>query len=80
VAQRLETRSLAFALACGVLPLLWMSPWFAIVTVLVLAALRAALGAYFVRRIGGYTGDCLGMAQQFAELSIYLVAAAWKFY
>ncbi|MCA3209638.1 adenosylcobinamide-GDP ribazoletransferase, partial [Cupriavidus sp.] len=42
--------------------------------------LRAALGAYFVRRIGGYTGDCLGMAQQFAELSIYLVAAAWKFY
>ena len=38
--------------------------------------LRAALGAYFVRRIGGYTGDCLGMAQQLAELSIYLVAAA----
>jgi cobalamin synthase len=34
----------------------------------------------FVRRIGGYTGDCLGMAQQLAELSIYLVAAAWKWY
>lgn len=80
VAQRLETRSLVFALACGVLPLLWISPWFAIVTVLVLGGLRAALGAYFVRRIGGYTGDCLGMSQQLAELSIYLVAAAWKFY
>jgi adenosylcobinamide-GDP ribazoletransferase len=60
------------------LPLLWLSPLFAGVAILVLAVLRAALGAYFVRRIGGYTGDCLGMAQQLAELSIYLVAAAWK--
>ncbi len=27
---------------------------------------------YFVRRIGGYTGDCLGAAQQAAELAFYL--------
>ena len=80
VAQRLAGTGLLFALACGVLPLLWISPLFAGVTILVLAALRAALGAYFVRRLGGYTGDCLGMAQQLAELSIYLVAAAWKWY
>ena len=31
------------------------------------------LGAYFRRRIGGYTGDCLGAAQQLAELTILLV-------
>jgi len=80
VAQRLAGPGLLFALACGVLPLLWLSPLFAGAAILVLAALRAALGAYFVRRIGGYTGDCLGMAQQLAELSIYLVAAAWKWY
>ncbi|GAA0829233.1 adenosylcobinamide-GDP ribazoletransferase [Cupriavidus pauculus] len=80
VAQRLAGPGLLLALACGVLPLLWVSPLFAGVAILVLAALRAALGAYFVRRIGGYTGDCLGMAQQLAELSIYLVAAAWKWY
>nr|WP_315592690.1 adenosylcobinamide-GDP ribazoletransferase [uncultured Cupriavidus sp.] len=80
VAQRLAGTGLLFALACGVLPLLWISPLFAGVTILVLAALRTALGAYFVRRLGGYTGDCLGMAQQLAELSIYLVAAAWKWY
>jgi len=78
VAQRLSGMGLLFALACGVLPLLWLSPLFAGVAILVLAVLRAALGAYFVRRIGGYTGDCLGMAQQLAELSVYLVAAAWK--
>jgi adenosylcobinamide-GDP ribazoletransferase len=28
--------------------------------------------AYFVRRIGGYTGDCLGATQQLAELAFYV--------
>lgn len=78
VAQRLSGLGLLFVLACGVVPLVLLSPTFAGVAVLVLAVLRAALGAYFVRRLGGYTGDCLGMAQQLAELSIYLVAAAWN--
>lgn len=47
-----------------------------------LAALAAAGGAallagmYFKKRIGGYTGDCLGAAQQVAELSFCLAALA----
>ncbi|MFM0630634.1 adenosylcobinamide-GDP ribazoletransferase [Paraburkholderia xenovorans] len=45
--------------------------------VAVLLVLRVAMGRYFVRRIGGYTGDCLGFAQQVFELSIYLVGLAW---
>jgi adenosylcobinamide-GDP ribazoletransferase len=37
------------------------------------AALAALLAArYFVRRIGGYTGDCLGATQQVSELAFYL--------
>jgi adenosylcobinamide-GDP ribazoletransferase len=39
-------------------------------------ALTLALGLYFRRRIGGYTGDCLGATQQLAELTILLVALA----
>ena len=35
----------------------------------VLIVLRFFIGRYFVRRIGGYTGDCLGFAQQLFELS-----------
>lgn len=31
-------------------------------------------GAYFKRRIGGYTGDCLGAAQQVVEVVFYLFA------
>jgi adenosylcobinamide-GDP ribazoletransferase len=41
------------------------------------AALATLLaGGYFRRRIGGYTGDCLGAAQQLAELAFLLVGLA----
>ncbi|WP_354679467.1 adenosylcobinamide-GDP ribazoletransferase [Cupriavidus plantarum] len=96
VAHRLRGAGLLFALVCGVVPLVWMSMGgflpggdgigvagalpFALVTLVALLLLRLALGAYFVRRIGGYTGDCLGFAQQLAELLVYFVAAAWTWY
>ncbi|QOY95175.1 adenosylcobinamide-GDP ribazoletransferase [Massilia sp. UMI-21] len=44
-----------------------------------LAASSAAawwLARKFVRRIGGYTGDCLGAVQQLAEVVIYLAVLA----
>lgn len=38
------------------------------------------LGRFFYRRIGGYTGDCLGASQQAAEIIFYLyVSALWTF-
>ncbi|MEZ0602572.1 adenosylcobinamide-GDP ribazoletransferase [Paraburkholderia sp. IW21] len=83
VAQRLSGPALFCAAVFGLPWLLWpnglASPnWrFACATLAVLAALRFAMGRYFVRRIGGYTGDCLGFAQQIFELSIYLVGLAW---
>jgi len=52
----------------------------------VLPALAAAVAAsavvtvtaarYFQRRIGGYTGDCLGAVQQLTELAFLLAALA----
>jgi adenosylcobinamide-GDP ribazoletransferase len=47
-------------------------------TLVLLAALALSLigtifaGAYFRNRIGGYTGDCLGAAQQLAELGFLM--------
>lgn len=39
-----------------------------------------ALGGYFNRHIGGYTGDCLGASQQLGEIIIYLgLVALWTF-
>lgn len=77
VAQRLGGVGLAFSLLCGAAPLVLVSPAFGAAAIVGLGGLRLALGRYFVRRIGGYTGDCLGMAQQLAELAVYLLAAAW---
>lgn len=43
-----------------------------------LAAMASAwaMARWFVRRIGGYTGDCLGAVQQVAEVAIYLALLA----
>ncbi|MCL2136937.1 MAG: adenosylcobinamide-GDP ribazoletransferase [Coriobacteriia bacterium] len=44
--------------------------WFLAVPVAFIVRLR--LGSWFKRRIGGYTGDCLGAAQQVMELLILI--------
>ncbi|WP_322103516.1 adenosylcobinamide-GDP ribazoletransferase [Paraburkholderia sp. J41] len=83
VAQRMSARAWLGACAFGLPWLFWPAfgaapDWRLGVTMLaVLAVLRFALGRYFVRRIGGYTGDCLGFAQQVFEIAIYLVGLAW---
>jgi adenosylcobinamide-GDP ribazoletransferase len=77
VAQRMRGASLLIAAAFGLPWLVWIDTKLACVAFVVLAALRFCIGRYFVRRIGGYTGDCLGFAQQVFELAIYLVALAW---
>ncbi len=83
VAQRLSGTAFISAALFGLPWLLWPNgpdalDWrFEGSALAVLVALRFAMGRYFVRRIGGYTGDCLGFAQQIFELSIYLVGLAW---
>ena len=37
---------------------------------------REAFARYCARWIGGYTGDCLGAAQQITELMLYLTIVA----
>jgi adenosylcobinamide-GDP ribazoletransferase len=73
--------SLAVAGLFGLAPLSLL-PREAALAGLGLAALTTLFAArYFVRRIGGYTGDCLGATQQLAELALYLgfLAVAWNF-
>ena len=51
--------------------ILWVIP--------VLGVLALLMGLYFKKRIGGYTGDCLGMLQQLSELTLYLtVLILWS--
>ena len=78
LAQRMSTGEFAAAASFGSLPILlvgvfdWLN-WTAILCgglLLVVSALY--LWRVFIRRIGGYTGDCLGAVQQLAEVSFYL--------
>ncbi|MBV8261143.1 MAG: adenosylcobinamide-GDP ribazoletransferase [Paraburkholderia sp.] len=83
VAQRMSVPAWLCACVFGLPWLFWPAwsgapDWRAgVATLVVLAVLRYVLGRYFVRRIGGYTGDCLGFAQQVFEIAIYLVGLAW---
>jgi adenosylcobinamide-GDP ribazoletransferase len=69
----------------GVLPMMWLSdpaggggasPQVLLSALALAMACAALAGAYFKARLGGYTGDCLGAAQQLSELVFLLATLA----
>ncbi|MBP7003427.1 adenosylcobinamide-GDP ribazoletransferase [Amaricoccus sp.] len=80
VSRGVGPRSLGFALACGlaaVLPLALAAPGAAVSGLAGLAVGHGLMRSRFERRLGGYTGDCLGAVQQTSEIGFYLGALAW---
>jgi len=72
LATRMGAGELALAALCGLAPCLFL-PLPQTAVAIGLATLVTLLAArYFVKRIGGYTGDCLGATQQLAEIAFYL--------
>lgn len=63
------------ALAVGSVPLLPLLYWLPLTSVIACAGLLILFRFVFARqlrqRLGGYTGDCLGAAQQVAEVLVY---------
>ena len=80
VADAVAPDSLAFVLATGgaaVCVLLAVTTPSVILTGLAgLAVGHLAMRAVYERKLGGYTGDCLGAVQQTSELGLYLGVAA----
>jgi len=79
LAEAVSTSGLVVALALGMLPLLalgWFydNGWLFVLGIVPVALATGLLGAWFNKRIGGYTGDCLGATQQVAEVVFYLYA------
>jgi len=75
----MDATTLALATLPGILPLaLFWIPGVPLAMLALAPALlvRAWLGRLFTRRIGGYTGDCLGAAQQLTLCGFYLGASA----
>jgi len=74
LATQLSGNTLIVATLFGLLPLLWL-PFGAII----MSSLCALIATYWLGRklqkwLGGYTGDCLGAAQQLSEVAFYLGA------
>ena len=80
--QPMPGHELALAAVWGSLPLVLLAlviprPELLVVAVLLpLLLLRAWLARLFRRRLNGYSGDCLGAAQQLSEAAVYLGVCA----
>jgi adenosylcobinamide-GDP ribazoletransferase len=81
LAESVALPELLIALFWGIVPLLalayfYENAWLLALAVIPVGAVTWIAGAWFKRRIGGYTGDCLGATQQIAEVVFYLHAVA----
>lgn len=72
LATRLEKGELAFAALWGLAPCVLLPLPQAVVALTLVALVTWLAGRTFVRRLGGYTGDCLGATQQLTEIAFYL--------
>ena len=71
LANRTSRGELFVAAIFGIVPCA-LAPWPQVAVSVVAVSLATFLAArYLVKRIGGYTGDCLGATQQVAELAFY---------
>ena len=73
LAQELSLNSLMVLLASGIFVSLYFLPLGeCLVLFVTLFLFRTLLAFWFTRQLGGYTGDCLGAAQQSSEIAIYV--------
>lgn len=76
LATQLSRNALLVASVFGLLPLLLLPLSASLAGVLTGALITIWLGRKLQKWLGGYTGDCLGAAQQLSELAFYLGALA----
>lgn len=76
LAQPFSNKSLLWLFLSSAFTLVFIPFTTALLLLLACAILRLALKYWFKQHIGGYTGDCLGFAQQCQELLIYLLLLA----
>ncbi len=78
VAQHMGVGEFLVAAIIGILPLIWCGRH-ALAGLICALAMLYVLARWFTKRLGGFTGDTLGAAQQLTEIVFYLaVLASWK--
>lgn len=76
IARNLRRKDVLLAWGFALLPLCWMPNLFALLALASCIAIAILAGRYYLRHLGGYTGDCLGAAQQISELVILILGLA----
>jgi adenosylcobinamide-GDP ribazoletransferase len=72
VAKKLSVKHFIIAGFFGIAPLLFLPSYNCLFAIMAVFLMTIYLGYFFTRRIGGYTGDCLGATQQLTEIVFYL--------
>ncbi|MEH6383279.1 MAG: adenosylcobinamide-GDP ribazoletransferase [Colwellia sp.] len=74
LAQHLSIKGLTILLITGAVVLFTFLPLLhAFVMIVCLWIIRILLILWFNRQLGGFTGDCLGAAQQILEVAVYII-------
>ncbi len=81
MAQDVSKKDFGIGMILGAMPLILLPSLNMIFCVVSFVMITEFLfSKWIVRRIGGYTGDCLGATQQLCELSCYMaIIISWKF-
>lgn len=76
----LSLTNILVAAVFGIAPLVLLGNFIFFLILLPVLLGRLFIGIYFKKKIGGYTGDCLGATQQLSEIIFYLsFYLLWKF-
>jgi adenosylcobinamide-GDP ribazoletransferase len=84
VAKSYSAVNVIIAVVTGIMPTvllaIFFQQWWGLLIPVVLYLVKGYLANYFRRKIGGYTGDCLGATQQLIEVVYYLtVVILWNY-
>jgi adenosylcobinamide-GDP ribazoletransferase len=79
LAKSLPVSRIIISTIAGFLTLLLL-PWQPAIAGLIISILTFVIWSrYVVKRLGGYSGDCLGATQQLVEVTFYLAVTAYYF-
>ena len=76
LAEKQSAKELIFIIFCSLLPCLFINPFITLLLIMTGLVFRVLFKRWLLARLGGFTGDCLGAAQQLMELIIYLILLA----
>lgn len=80
MAKKMTLKNLVITMALGIVPLFLFNAGFVFWVLVPVLFAESLTAGYFARRIGGYTGDCLGALQQICEVTFYAgFFVLWKF-